>query len=37
MATNLQKGIKDSILHEVKDGGHFMIVDKLPAVLASFA
>ena len=37
MATNLQKGIKDSVLHEVKDGGHFMIVDKLPAVLASFA
>ena len=37
MAQRLQAGIKDSVLHQVKDGGHFMIVDRLPAVLASFA
>jgi pimeloyl-ACP methyl ester carboxylesterase len=36
MATILQKGIRGSIFHEVKGGGHFMIIDRLPAILKTF-
>ena len=37
MAESLHTRIKNSVLHKVSGGGHFMIVDTLPAVLGSFA
>lgn len=36
MATILQKGISGSTLHEVKGGGHFMIIDTLHTILERF-
>jgi pimeloyl-ACP methyl ester carboxylesterase len=36
MAIILQKGIKGSVFHQVKGGGHFMIVDTLPTILRAF-
>lgn len=36
MAIILQKGIQGSVFHQVKGGGHFMIVDTLPTILKAF-
>jgi hypothetical protein len=36
MATVLRKGISGSALHEVKGGGHFMIIDTLHPILERF-
>jgi pimeloyl-ACP methyl ester carboxylesterase len=36
MANILQKGIRGSVFHQVKGGGHFMIVDTLPTILKEF-
>ena len=35
MATFLQKEIQGSVFHQVKGGGHFMIIDRLSSILRS--
>jgi len=35
MAEILKKEIKGSVFHQVKGGGHFMIIDRLPEILRS--